>query len=94
MPTPNVWTIACGGSPWTDLEYLTRDVGEVVRDMTLAVMNSNPYVKHKATERNIRSRVPAPKVRPKHKADPQKTRRDAERREMDALATRIFAKKQ
>lgn len=88
MPPGNVFYRAVSGDGWTEGEWLTHDVGEMLRELQLTIVNTNPLVERKITEEDIRPRILPPARRRDGSVaeDPDGELRMRERKELMALA--------
>lgn len=88
MPPDNVFYRAVSGDGWTEGEWLTHDVGEMLRELQLTIVNTNPLVERKITEEDIRPRILPPTRRRDESVteDPDRELRMRERKELMALA--------
>lgn len=88
MPPGNVFYRAVSGDGWTECEWLTHDVGEMLRELQLTIVNTNPLVERKITEKDIRPRILPPARRRDGSVveDPDRELHMRERKELMALA--------
>ncbi len=80
------------GEGWCELEWLTHDVGDMLRDVQKTIANVSPWVKHPMGEADVRPRMPSPMERVRQSAPKRAGRREdarhaRERSELMALVT-------
>lgn len=87
MPPDNVFYRALGDG-WTEGERLTHDVGDMLRDLQITLVNINPLVKRQVGDDDVRPRILPPNSRKRNTTvkavDDGRSRR--EREELMALA--------
>lgn len=88
MPPDNALARAFGDG-WSEGEWLLHDMGDMLRDLQLAIINTNPFVKRQYADNDIRARIPTPMARAKTMRQPDRHELRTRQRERDELMAAI-----
>ena len=84
MPPDNALARAFGDG-WSEGEWLLHDMGDMLRDLQLTIVNVSPFVKQRYSDNDIRSRIPTPSERAKTMRRPARHEIKTSLRERDEL---------